>query len=304
MPGERIAVLLVGLCTVDLVQRVEEYPRLGQKAQSTSVETAAGGPASHASVAVTALGGRATLLTGLGRHPLAALARDDLVEQGVALLDAAAERDEAPAVSAVTVRDSDGERTIVSHNAAGVDLPAPAETERTVAEADAVLIDGHHPQLAREAVHAAARRGVPVVADAGSYKPVFDELLPHIDLCACSEGFRLPDLPEQDDTDAALLDRGVGVLARTAGAGPVSWVHRTESGPERSGTVEPPSVSPQDTLAAGDVWHGALAHGVAELGRVPAGEEVPRLLDRANRVASVRVTRVGTRTWVEDVRGM
>src|SRR5699024_2183726 len=122
MPGGRIAVLLVGLCTVDLVQRVEEYPQLGQKAQSTSVETAAGGPASHAAVAVTALGGRATLLSGLGRHPLASLAREDLVEQGVALLDAAADHDAAPAVSAVTVRDGDGERTIVSHNAAGMDL--------------------------------------------------------------------------------------------------------------------------------------------------------------------------------------
>src|SRR5699024_4477543 len=124
------------------------------------------------------------------------------------------------------------------------------------------------------------------------------------DVCACSEGFRLPDLPEQGDTDAALLDRGVGVLARTAGAGPVSWVHRTDSGAVGSGTVEPPSVQPQDTLAAGDVWHGALAHGVGGLGRVPSGAEVPDLLDRANRVAAARVTRAGTRAWVDVVRGM
>ncbi|HYS38592.1 MAG TPA: ribokinase, partial [Pseudonocardiaceae bacterium] len=41
-------VLLVGLCTVDVVQRVTELPSPGQKLQSTSVELVAGGPAANA----------------------------------------------------------------------------------------------------------------------------------------------------------------------------------------------------------------------------------------------------------------
>ena len=51
-------VLLVGLCTVDLVQRVVELPAAGQKLQSSDVEMVAGGPAANASVWWRRWGGR------------------------------------------------------------------------------------------------------------------------------------------------------------------------------------------------------------------------------------------------------
>lgn len=37
-------VLLAGLCTVDVVQRVAELPAPGEKVQSLQVDVAAGGP--------------------------------------------------------------------------------------------------------------------------------------------------------------------------------------------------------------------------------------------------------------------
>ncbi|EOD59794.1 PfkB family carbohydrate kinase, partial [Amycolatopsis vancoresmycina] len=70
--------LLAGLCTVDVVQRVAELPAPGEKVQSLQVDVAAGGPAANAAVTAAALGAEATLLTVLGAHPLAALARADL----------------------------------------------------------------------------------------------------------------------------------------------------------------------------------------------------------------------------------
>src|SRR5690348_14692067 len=113
-------VLLVGLCTVDLVQRVAELPVPGAKVQSASVAAGAGGPAANAAVTVAALGGRARLVTVLGRHPLAALARDDLTAHGVRVVDAQPDRSAPPPVSAVLVRERDGERVVVSHNSAGI----------------------------------------------------------------------------------------------------------------------------------------------------------------------------------------
>ncbi|MGH3632045.1 MAG: PfkB family carbohydrate kinase, partial [Sciscionella sp.] len=113
------SVLIAGLCTIDLVQRVVEIPAPGEKVQSLSVELAAGGPAANAAVAVAVLGGRPRLLTGIGRHPLAEVARADLTFLGVSIIDLAEDAADPPAVSAVSVRDSDGERTVVAHNAAG-----------------------------------------------------------------------------------------------------------------------------------------------------------------------------------------
>jgi sugar/nucleoside kinase (ribokinase family) len=285
-------VLLVGLCTVDVVQRVAELPAPGQKVQSAGVEVVAGGPAANAAVAVAALGGRSRLVTVLGSHPLAALARDDLRSHGVRVRDVRPDRPEPPAVSAISVRERDGERVVVSHNAAGVPPGPQPEWPELLAGAGALLVDGHHPELAVAAARAARGRRVPVVLDAGSDKPVLSTLLPLVDVCACSATFRLGRAGARA-TERAVHDLGVPVVLRTDGGRPVRW-----SAGGRSGEVRPPVVTARDTLGAGDVWHGALAHGIAALGRVPGAGDLPALVDRANRVAAAKVERVGARAWL------
>jgi sulfofructose kinase len=278
-------VLLVGLCTVDVVQRVVELPAAGEKVQSVGVELIAGGPAANAAITVAALGGRSQLVTVLGAHPLAELARADLAEHGVRLLDIRPTRAEPPTVSSVAVRERDGERVVVSYNAAGIPTDGPLPDWPTLLDGvGALLLDGHHPRLALAAARAAHGR-IPVVLDAGSDKPVLAELLPLVDVCACAAGFGW--------TERAVHELGVPVVVRTDGAGPVRW-----STGGVTGAVRPPTVAPRDTLGAGDVWHGALAIGIAELGRVPDSVALPGLIDAANRVAARRVGVVGARAWL------
>lgn len=267
-------ILAVGLCTVDLVQRVGVLPVPGQKVQSDSVELVAGGPAANAAITVAALGGRVRLVTVLGAHPLADLARRDLEHYGVEVVDVQPDRAAPPTVSAVSVRIGDGERTVVSHNAAGTTAAAAID----LSDVDTVLLDGHHPALAL----AAARADVPVILDAGSRKDVFDELLPMVDVCACSSAFRDPvDCP---------------VVTRTNGPGPVHWSVGAESG-----EVPVPPVVAKDTSGAGDVWHGALAYAVSRLGRVPDAADLPDLIRYANRVAGQRVQHEGA-SWRDGLR--
>jgi sulfofructose kinase len=286
-----VTILLAGLCTVDVVQRVEELPEPGRKVQSLSVETAAGGPATNAAVTVAALGGSAHLLTVLGAHPLAELARADLAACGVTVLDLAPDHPDPPAVSAVAVRDRDGERTVVSHNAAGVAansrLFAPGETRQKVGYLpfSAVLVDGHHPELAVEAAKFGRDKGIPVILDAGSWKPVFDDLLPFVDIAACSAQFRAP--------GKSLHERGVSTVITTRGPEPVLW-----STVDESGEVPVPKVNALDTLGAGDVWHGAFAYRTGTLGT----GDLPGLIGFANDVATERVRRIGPRAWTAEVR--
>ncbi|QWF80766.1 PfkB family carbohydrate kinase [Amycolatopsis sp. CA-230715] len=271
--------LLAGLSTVDVVQRVAEFPAPGEKVQSGSVDVAAGGPAANAAVTVAALGGRAVLHTVLGAHPLAGLARADLESCGVTVVDAAPDHPGPPALSNVVVRERDGERTVVSRNAAEVGpISAPPEPPE---DTRVVLVDGHHPELALHAARWARARGVPVVLDAGSWKPVLDELLPLVDLAACSAHFRAP---EPD-----LHARGVPTVLVSAGPEPVRW--STKDG---SGAVGVPRVAARDTLGAGDVWHGALAFGVTLLA-------LPELIGFANEVAAERVRHAGPRSWLTAV---
>lgn len=274
-----MTVLLAGLCTIDVVQRVAELPEPGEKVQSLSVDVAAGGPATNAAVTVAALGEHARLLTVLGSHPLADLARADLSACGVEFADVAPSFVDPPALSAVAVRDRDGERTVVSRNAA--DSPEVTGAPWEADDVRVVLVDGHHPELALGTARWARSRGIPVVLDAGSWKPVLDALLPLVDIAACSARFRAP-APD-------LLERGVATVITTAGPEPVRW--RTASG---SGEVPVPVVDARDTLGAGDVWHGALAYGVGRF-------ELPELIRFANEVAARRVRCAGPRAWVREM---
>ncbi|GAA3337287.1 PfkB family carbohydrate kinase [Amorphoplanes nipponensis] len=278
-------VVCVGLATVDLVQRVERLPGVDAKAEALAADVAAGGPATNAAITAAALGATVTLVTAVGAHPLAGLIHADAAAYGVTVLDATPLARTPPPVSAVTVLDATGERTIVSRNAAGAEVPVPPGLAGVLAGADVVLADGHHPRLAR----AAAACGRPLLLDAGSWRPVFADLLPAADVVVCSAAFRPPGpAPVREALRAAGVRRG----AVTHGPAPVRWWSGDESG-----ELTVPPVAAVDTAGAGDVFHGALA---VALGR---GDELVPALRYAVGVAGVRVRHAGPRAWLRALPG-
>jgi sugar/nucleoside kinase (ribokinase family) len=263
-------VVCVGLATVDLVYRVDRIPGPDEKAQATGVDIAAGGPATNAAVTAAALGADVTLVTAVGAHPLGDLIRADLAVHGVTLLDVTPDDAAPPPVSAVTVRADTGQRTVVSRNAGDRAVGVP-DDRGLFEETDAVLVDGHHPALAV----AAARRARWLVVDAGSWRPVFAEVLPHADVVACSEHFRHP------DGFAAIAAPHVAV---THGPEPVRWWSGGASG---SSDVPPaPAVDPAGA--------GALA--------VAAGLPFTEAIRYAIGVAGIRVAHRGPRAWLAELR--
>jgi sugar/nucleoside kinase (ribokinase family) len=277
-------VVCVGLATVDLIQRVDRLPGVDEKAEALAADLAAGGPATNAAVTAAALGATVTLVTAVGAHPLGALIRADTQRYGVMLLDATPLARTSPPVSAVTVLDATGERTIVSRNARGAEVTAPPGLEEVLSTADVILVDGHHPELAR----AAARSGRPLLLDAGSWRPVFAELLTVADVVVCSAAFRPPGTaPVQEALRAAGVRRG----AITHGPGPVSWWSGDDTG-----ELAVPSVSAVDTAGAGDVFHGAFAVALAR------GDDLVSALRHAIGIAGIRVQHAGPRSWLDTLR--
>jgi sugar/nucleoside kinase (ribokinase family) len=251
---------------------------------------APGGPALNAAVTAAALGASVTLVSAVGAHPLGALIREDLQRYGVSLLDATPGATAPPPVSSVAVLAATGQRTVVSRNAGDAAVGVPDGWERALAGADAVLVDGHHPALAV----AAGRSGPPVVADAGSWRPVFADVLPGCAVVACGAQFRHPEAtgPGAAATAAALRALGVPHVAVTGGPDPVRWW----SG-DGHGEVPVPPVDAVDTAGAGDVFHGALTVAVAA---DPAVRDLTGALRYAVRVAGIRVAHRGPRSWLTD----
>jgi sugar/nucleoside kinase (ribokinase family) len=301
----------VGLTTLDVVHRAAGRPGANQKVTATRQDVAAGGPAANAAVTAAALGVRAVLVTALGDSPVARAARADLAAHGVEVHDVVAPGADFPlAVSAVLVDDASGERSVVSADAALADAPAPSGLD-TLPVPDVVLLDGHHPAVAR-AVVAQLTVTTPrpqVVLDAGRWRPLFADLLPHADVAALSADFAvppdvvraddvLPGVPAGERTRRAVHALGARAVVVTHGAEPVEWsVGPDGRGDEdESGSIAVPRVRSRDTLGAGDAFHGALTATLARgAGLVAACEE-------AVRVAGVRVASVGPRAWLADVR--
>lgn len=294
--GSSVTALFAGLCTLDVLQAVERAPGANEKVTALDQAVAAGGPATNAAVTFAYLGGDAGLVTGVGRHPLAAGIRADLVRAGVRLHDAAGDDDRPPPVSSIVVTTATGDRSVVSRNAAGRSLAPPPELPSLVGGARAVLVDGHHPALALATAKEARSRGLLCVLDGGSWKDNTASLLPHVDVAICSADFRPPGSPAgAAGVPAFLLRAGVRWAAVTDGPRPVTW-----AGPDgRSGTVPVPEADVVDTLGAGDVFHGAFLYSVAACatGGDLDGEAFVAALGFAGEVAARSCGSFGTRAW-------
>ena len=283
--------VFVGLATLDVIHRIVKAPAVNQKITSTAQFVAAGGPAANAAVTFAALGGDAILVTALGDDPVAELVRAELAEYGISVVDAAAGTTRAVPVSAVSVVESTGDRSVVSLDAVNSDATPPGGLEDLVADADVMLVDGHHPLVARAAVRHAAARATTVVVDAGRWKPVMSDVIPYATDMVCSNDFRMPGTDNPGSTAAALVRSGVRTVVTTHGGDPVDWWSDGESG---SVPVEPVVVV--DTLGAGDAFHGAYAYFSTQI-----ENGVAERIDRSARVAALRCSVVGPRAWLSEL---
>ncbi|MGP6156097.1 MAG: PfkB family carbohydrate kinase [Vulcanimicrobiaceae bacterium] len=280
----------VGMTTLDLIYEVESVPRSNQKLRAKRQAVVAGGPAANAAVAFSALGGAATLATALGGGPLVAAVRADLSAQRVRLVDGAAPDDTGLPVSTVLVTAGSGERAVVSIDGRDRVARLQPEARDAIAKSAVVLCDGNYPELALAAARQARAHGVTNVLDGGSWKTVLPELLPLVDVAICSADFSMPGVQGEAAMLEALLSAGIRLACVTHGAEPVVW-----RAPHGSGRVAVPQRAVVDTLAAGDVFHGAFCYALASS---PRAAEPAALLTFAAEIASFSTRFFGSREWI------
>ncbi len=277
--------VFAGLTTLDVVHRVSASPTVNQKITAAAQSVGVGGPAASAALTFAALGGDAVLITALGSSPVGRLLRDELAEHGVRVLDVLPDAEQEPPVSVAAVQISSGERSVVSVDAVRTQTPVPAQFLAIAGQAEIVLVDGHYPRLGIAAAKAAAATGIPVVVDAGRWKPAMPELIAVATDMVCSSDFAVPG---QDDTMRFLAASGPARVVVTQGGEPVCW----QEG-DQSGSVTVPQVPVADTLGAGDAFHGAYAFYSAA-----TTFDLPGRIALSIGVATARVESQGPRAWL------
>jgi sugar/nucleoside kinase (ribokinase family) len=272
--------LFLGLSTADIVYYLPHHPLNNQKLKAERQMSFAGGPATNAAVAFAAFGNQATLVSGLGRHPLAHVPKMDLADQQVHLIDCSDQPRRPPILASILVDLSTGERSVVYSNTDLRKLRGDAVNESLLEDTDILMLDGYFlPQA---------------VQLAGWARPLekegLDELLPLVDYAICSDDFYPPGCTDKNQVIDYLRSRGLTRIAITRDGNPI-LAH------EDGTTVEVPvmPVQAMDTLGAGDILHGAFCHYILE-------QDFLLSLERAAEVASLSCTSLGTRAWIARER--
>ncbi len=280
------SVLCLGMSAMDAVYRVPTIPPAPAKVLATGFSECGGGMAANASVAVARLGGAASYWGRVGADALGERILADLAVEGVDVGTVRRVPGRASPSAAILVL-PDGERLVCAYNDPALD-PDPGWLPLSrVAGFDAVLADVRWPAGARAVLDAARAAGVVAVVD-GDVGPVGDllDLAGRATHTVFSEpGLRLAagvDLPGKALARIAAEVRGV--VGVTLGADGFLWL---EGQTERR--VAAPGIVAVDTLAAGDVWHGAFALALGE------GSPIMHAALFANAAAALKCTRPGGR---------
>lgn len=287
-PGRRAArVLCAGIAVFDFVFRLDRFPAPGEKRRAREMIPVGGGCAANAAVAVARLGGRARLAAPLGgpagADPVGDRILDGLARSGVDT-GGVVRCDGAPSPLSAILVDATGERMITNHRDDRLTALRVGDPDALVRDADAVLVDNRFADFVLPICTAARRRGLAVVLDGDRPAAPSDPLLAaatHIVFAA--DGLR---------ATAGEHDLGRG-LRRIAAATPaflavtdgVRGVHWLEAGTLRHRPAF--AVEAVDTLAAGDVFHGAFALALAE------GRGATAALRFAAAAAAIKCTRFG-----------
>lgn len=257
-------VLCTGIAVLDLVFRVESFPRPEVKTQASEFRTINGGNAANAAVAIAHLGAQASF-----SGPFGGPAGIDTVGDTMLAL-AAREGIDCPAcprvdgvpspISAICI-DGRGERAIVNYRDDGLMAARPRDAAALVANVDAVIADNRFPGYVREVCAAALKRGIPTVLDADEPRQDSNALLTLVSHVVFSaEGLRAT--AGTDHLGRALIDiskQTNAFVAVTDGANDVLWL---ADGELRQ--VPAFKVDVVDTLGAGDTFHGAFTLMLAE----------------------------------------
>ena len=283
-------VICVGHSALDRVFTVDAWPLSSAKVRANSLVEVGGGMAANAAVAVARLGGDSHFWGPVGEDSVADVMSAHLQAAGVDVRGLRRFAGLYSSTSAILI-DARGERLIVSYRGTALEAPAGWLQLDQIGSAGALLADVRWPQGSIAALRAARRAGIPTVIDGDTAKPeILQALAGEAEYAVFSEP-GLDCFAGAGDIEGGLrqaLALGARLAAVTQGERGVGWIEAGQPGGLRH--LPAFAVPVVDTLAAGDVFHGAFALELAR-GKAPADG-----LRFAAAAAAIKCTRPGGRS--------
>lgn len=280
----------VGITVLDRIWYLADLPKEGGKYVANNYTEVGGGPAATAAVAAAKLGADVDFIGRVGDDDTGTRLLAELESLGVNTRFTRIFKGARSSQSAVLV-DASGERIIANYPSP--DLPEEADWLQDIdfSQWDVVLADVRWHDGAKQALTLARQQGVTTVLDADITPQDIADLVALSDHAAFSApGLqRMTQIAEAESALKKAQTLTNGHVYVTQGKDGCYWL-------EKGALSHLPAfqIDVVDTTGAGDVFHGALAVGLAQ--NQPAQDAVRF----ASAVAALKCTRPGGRAGIPD----
>ncbi|EFQ8986781.1 sugar kinase [Salmonella enterica subsp. enterica serovar Typhimurium] len=285
-----VRIACVGITVMDRIYYVEGLPTEGGKYVAKRYTEVGGGPAATAAVAAAKLGAQVDFIGRVGDDDTGNSLLAELESLGVNTRYTRRYTQSMSSQSAIMV-DAKGERIIVNYPSPDLLPDADWLNDIDFSQWDVVLADVRWHDGAKQAFTLARQAGVMTVLDGDITPQDISELVALSDHAAFSEPglARLTGMSEAIDAlkKAQMLTNGHVYVTR--GSEGCNWLEKAAVRHQPGFTVEV-----VDTTGAGDVFHGALAFGLA------SGYAIEEAVRFASGVAALKCTRPGGRAGIPD----
>ncbi|EEG3119932.1 sugar kinase [Salmonella enterica subsp. enterica] len=285
-----VRIACVGITVMDRIYYVEGLPTEGGKYVAKRYTEVGGGPAATAAVAAAKLGAQVDFIGRVGDDDTGNSLLAELESLGVNPRYTRRYTQAMSSQSAIMV-DAKGERIIVNYPSPDLLPDADWLNDIDFSQWDVVLADVRWHDGAKQAFTLARQAGVMTVLDGDITPQDIGELVALSDHAAFSEPglARLTGMSEAIDAlkKAQMLTNGHVYVTR--GSEGCNWLEKAAVRHQPGFTVEV-----VDTTGAGDVFHGALAFGLA------SGYAIEEAVRFASGVAALKCTRPGGRAGIPD----
>ncbi|EDV5769331.1 sugar kinase [Salmonella enterica subsp. diarizonae] len=285
-----IRIACVGITVMDRIYYVEGLPTEGGKYVAKRYTEVGGGPAATAAVAAAKLGAQVDFIGRVGDDDTGNSLLAELESLGVNTRYTHRYTQAMSSQSAIMV-DAKGERIIVNYPSPDLLPDADWLNDIDFSQWDVVLADVRWHDGAKQAFTLARQAGVMTVLDGDITPQDISELVALSDHAAFSEPglARLTGMSETMDALKKSQTLTNGHVYVTRGSEGCNWLEKTTVRHQPGFTVEV-----VDTTGAGDVFHGALAFGLA------SGYAIEEAVRFASGVAALKCTRPGGRAGIPD----
>jgi sulfofructose kinase len=261
-------ILGIGVCTLDILTKVETLPDDESVEEAESAIFMGGGPVPTALAAAAHLGSSTTMIDVLGDDWKSALIIEELRDHGIQCENIKIESGASASLASVLVRSSDGARAIrfVRSTTKAID---PQSLEDTLIKNHKIIhCNGRHLEACIKAGEIAEALGTGTVLSfdggAGRYRESLLPLMKRIDIAIVALDFALKATSEKRLTELTwkklnqLFPKAyiIGITDGQRG----SWIQHEDQRPFHQSAFLAERI--EDTTGCGDVYHGTFLHAI------------------------------------------